>query len=1417
MAGGVRLGSAYFELDASSAPLIQALSDAQQASAKSVQAIAQQLGKSEKDVQRLAQTWLSAEKQRADASAAATLKIIKAHNDAAAAAAKNSAGLLDIAKSGVALGAGLAGVQLGLEGVRKGLEFVTEETGKAAQAQFALNALYGDASPIITKFAEAQALAFGKSKSDAKEAAANVATLTRNYALSGEQVQKVLTISANLAAVRGIGLEAAAERTQSALRGEAEAIEYLGVAVQSNALKALANMTAEQRKNFETLSDVTKAQIILNAITDQTADLQGKAADRLNTASGATDNLKGRSADLAATLGTGLSPSIAAVENGLAGWIKRMDEAIQKSREVAANQRVINAGLTHGIVDIPAGEIQIGPDPGLPGAGPGPTPAQAQAAQDAINAAKREAARRADQRKADKAAREQEAKDGAEVAEAIHRREVKDLDDRRTILEAEREAKRRAVEDERDSALKGIEAEARAAKDASDAKIARLRVEEEAAKRSAQATHERAIKELEIERQGVEDATAENIRSLEIVRDKRKQAAEDQRDLAIRELEDAQRLRDNARVKEDRDLDDQTTKIQRALDVQAKAAERRFDREAAAAEKAHDRAIRKLEGQGKKEDDRHRRALANIDAEAQRQTDAIDAQIAAIDAVRKARENANRTSDLQGKVSEARAALGRAQGTGTAAEIAAARGDLTSALRGGDPTSIANARERLNQLAGQGADAVKKAQTDLTKALADLQDEQTSEVEDAQKEQLQAEKDRIKSTADAEKDAENEKDRRRKDSLAKDKQAADDTYKSAKASIDKRKADEKDAHDLAVQQSRDVAEKAKRDVQDRRRVEDQADQDKRREITDTYDLEQRQIKATYDDEETGAIPALRRALAAYQRHYQERKDAADAAYQDEQQQIQDTYTDPEKGLIPLAEKAAQKVAQGFQIQADAVRDRAKDQTQYINDVYSSTLPTGLLYLIEQARKDSEDKLQNQRDYWKDWAEDLGGENGQIAKVIGKTKELISQIEKLGTTPGVTVNGGITTSPGPGEGDQPGGGPGPNVGSDGAPEPYAVSFPFGARYSNPFNEGIPIHRGVDLVVRGAPNGGEGRPVEAFEDGTVVYNAFDRNGGNGIIIRGKDGLYHRYFHFDDTSVSVGDEVHRGDRIGTLGQTGTEGSPHLHYEVSKNVGGDPIGDLIDPMPYLRGGDGSRSRTARTFTFDLFGRRFTVTLPAGTSNALIRQIEKLGTDIGGRDFGRAAAAIALSEGAAGDLGIPGSGGARGPFQFDPSGELPNYARYLGVDLGAAGDYAAAHPLDAASWALRGYLGEALREGIDEGLRGADLAEYGSRVGQRPYGDLWKLAGDASRQLYGYRNGGWIPTPSYIVDAATNRPYAFAGEAGPERVLSPEASSSWGSDGGSYHEGDVNVYGVGLQEVAYEVQRKQQTQRLLRGGQRWR
>jgi murein DD-endopeptidase MepM/ murein hydrolase activator NlpD len=147
-----------------------------------------------------------------------------------------------------------------------------------------------------------------------------------------------------------------------------------------------------------------------------------------------------------------------------------------------------------------------------------------------------------------------------------------------------------------------------------------------------------------------------------------------------------------------------------------------------------------------------------------------------------------------------------------------------------------------------------------------------------------------------------------------------------------------------------------------------------------------------------------------------------------------------------------------------------------------------------------------------------------------------------------------------------GGPAPGpVGGHAWSIAFGFKQPYGAAE---FSADVPIHRGVDLVVPGASNNGRGQPYMAFYPGVVVALTHDPFGGSGIIVwDAKNRLYHRYFHNDATLVAVGQEVDATTPIGVIGATGTEGFPHLHYEVSRNINGDPVCCLTDPQPFVRG----------------------------------------------------------------------------------------------------------------------------------------------------------------------------------------------------------------------------------------------------------
>ncbi|MFF4018519.1 peptidoglycan DD-metalloendopeptidase family protein [Streptomyces sp. NPDC001843] len=102
-----------------------------------------------------------------------------------------------------------------------------------------------------------------------------------------------------------------------------------------------------------------------------------------------------------------------------------------------------------------------------------------------------------------------------------------------------------------------------------------------------------------------------------------------------------------------------------------------------------------------------------------------------------------------------------------------------------------------------------------------------------------------------------------------------------------------------------------------------------------------------------------------------------------------------------------------------------------------------------------------------------------------------------------------------------------------------------------------HTGVDFVVP------TGTPVKAVGAGTVVSAGWGGAYGNQVVIRLADGHYAQYGHLSSISVSAGQTVTVGQRLGLSGATGNVTGPHLHFEIrtTPNYGSD-----VDPVGYLR-----------------------------------------------------------------------------------------------------------------------------------------------------------------------------------------------------------------------------------------------------------
>ncbi len=103
----------------------------------------------------------------------------------------------------------------------------------------------------------------------------------------------------------------------------------------------------------------------------------------------------------------------------------------------------------------------------------------------------------------------------------------------------------------------------------------------------------------------------------------------------------------------------------------------------------------------------------------------------------------------------------------------------------------------------------------------------------------------------------------------------------------------------------------------------------------------------------------------------------------------------------------------------------------------------------------------------------------------------------------------------------------------------------------------FHKGLDITCGGA----QGKRICAARGGTVIVAAYGWNGGYGnyIIIDHGDGLSTLYAHCESLSVSVGEQVSRGQFIANVGNTGNSFGPHCHFEVRIN------GDHTNPRPYL------------------------------------------------------------------------------------------------------------------------------------------------------------------------------------------------------------------------------------------------------------
>lgn len=110
----------------------------------------------------------------------------------------------------------------------------------------------------------------------------------------------------------------------------------------------------------------------------------------------------------------------------------------------------------------------------------------------------------------------------------------------------------------------------------------------------------------------------------------------------------------------------------------------------------------------------------------------------------------------------------------------------------------------------------------------------------------------------------------------------------------------------------------------------------------------------------------------------------------------------------------------------------------------------------------------------------------------------------------------------------------------------VSSPYGPRWGT-------FHKGMDIA---RPSN---RNIIASDNGVVEKVSYGSGYGNHIVVNHNNGYKTLYAHLSSVSVSVGQTVPKGAKLGIMGSTGQSTGIHLHFEVLKG------GSNINPASVL------------------------------------------------------------------------------------------------------------------------------------------------------------------------------------------------------------------------------------------------------------
>ena len=136
------------------------------------------------------------------------------------------------------------------------------------------------------------------------------------YGITGQKYIDLVTRAADIGAAKNLELKESIDRIESAMRGEAEASEYLGLTLNDTYMKNIA-FEGALKDTWETMTDMQKTQARFNELMNQSAKYQGAAQE-------AAGQLSGAMASLGKAIKERLAPYLESANEAMTGLITKL-------------------------------------------------------------------------------------------------------------------------------------------------------------------------------------------------------------------------------------------------------------------------------------------------------------------------------------------------------------------------------------------------------------------------------------------------------------------------------------------------------------------------------------------------------------------------------------------------------------------------------------------------------------------------------------------------------------------------------------------------------------------------------------------------------------------------------------------------------------------------------------------------------------------------------------------------------------------------------------------------------------------------------------------------------------------------------------------------------------------------------------